>query len=281
MNSLKNTAQLIQLSNRTKGINLKIVPILLCGILFGKVYAQKTKVLNFATFHMTYTPDAHKVKFNEKDDKNKKETYKIAKMLAEFKPTIICVEVLPTKNEELNSDYRNFKENKEYTPKYAGEIALIAYEIGKMAGVNKIYGIDEQQTAAYNYNIGRELENQVDSITSKKYSASIFKEFMAAENLSVLEKLKLFNRKATFQKFINLNADILTHNSTKGNFEGADEASKFYRRNLRIFSNLNQIPVNNDDRIFIIMGATHSAFLDEFMQRSPKYELVDVENYLK
>ncbi|GAA4180903.1 DUF5694 domain-containing protein [Sphingobacterium ginsenosidimutans] len=281
MKSLKNTAQLIQLSNRAKGINLKIILILLFGIFLGKVYAQKIEVLNFATFHMTYTPDAHKVKFNEKDDKNKNEAYKIAKMLAEFKPTIICVEVLPTKNEELNADYRSFKEIKDYTPKYGGEIALIAYEIGKMTGVNKIYGIDEQQTAAYNYNIGNELENQVDSITSKKYNASILKEFMAAENLSVLEKLKLFNRKATFQKFINLNADILTHNSTKGNFEGADEASKFYRRNLRIFSNLNQIPVNNDDRIFIIMGATHSAFLDEFMQRSPKYQLVDIENYLK
>ncbi|MCS4225763.1 DUF5694 domain-containing protein [Sphingobacterium sp. BIGb0165] len=230
---------------------------------------------------MKYTPDAHKVKFNEKDDKNKKEVYKIAEMLAEFKPTIICVEILPHKNEELNADYGNFKKIKDYTPKYGGEIALIAYEIGKMTGVNKIYGIDEQQTAAYNYNIGNELENQVDSITSKKYNASILQEFMAAENLSLLEKLKLFNRKATFQKFINLNADILTHNSTNGNFEGADEASKFYRRNLRIFSNLNQIPVNNDDRILIIMGATHSAFLDEFMQRSPKYQLVDIENYLK
>ncbi|MGE8290068.1 MAG: DUF5694 domain-containing protein [Sphingobacterium sp.] len=281
MKSQNNIVPSIQLSIGTKGINLKTILMLLCGILFGKVYAQKIEVLNFATFHMAYTPDAHKIKFNEKDDKNKKEAYKIAKMLAEFKPTIICVEVLPTKNEALNTDYGHFKKDKDYTAKFGGEIALIAYEVGKMAGVDKIYGIDEQETAAYNYNIGNELENQVDSITSKKYSASVFKEFMEAEKLSLLEKLKLFNRKATFQKFINLNADILTHNSTKGNFEGADEASKFYRRNLRIFSNLNQIPVNDNDRIFIIMGATHSAFLDEFMQRSPKYQLVDVENYLK
>ena len=66
--------------------------------------------------------------------------------------------------------------------------------------------------------------------------------------------------------FHNLNADILTYISTKNNFEGADEASKFYRRNLRIFSNINQIPVCNDDRILIIMGATHTAFLKEFFK---------------
>lgn len=281
MKSPKNTKPLIQLVKGINTMNLKIILLLFLGVSCGKVYAQKVEVLNFATFHMAYTPDALKVKFNENDDKNKKETYKIAKMLAEFKPTIICVEVLPTKNDELNADYGNFIKNKDYITKFGGEIALIAYELGKMAGVNKIYGIDEQATAAYNYNIGSELENQVDSITSKNYNASIYKEFIEAEKLSLLEKLKLFNRKETLQKFININADILTYNSTKGNFEGADEASKFYRRNLRIFSNLNQIPVNSDDRIFIVMGATHSAFLDEFMQRSPKYQLVDVEKYLK
>jgi len=50
---------------------------------------------------------------------------------------------------------------------------------------------------------------------------------------------------------------------------------------LRIYSNLNQIPVSKNDRIFIIMGGAHTAFLNEFMKRSPKYELVDVSKYLK
>jgi hypothetical protein len=106
------------------------------------------------------------------------------------------------------------------------------------------------------------------------------KEFSSIEALSTLDKLKLFNQQETLQKFINLNADILTYSSTKGNFEGADEASKFYRRNLRIFSNLNQIAVTEQDRILIISGAAHAAFLHEFIKRSPKYQLKETAEYL-
>ncbi|PSK88912.1 DUF5694 domain-containing protein [Taibaiella chishuiensis] len=254
-----------------------ILVILICSNAFG----QKVKVLNFATFHMTYTPDAHKVKFDQHDAKNRSEIYAIAKMLAEFKPTIICVEIVPARQEELDNDYAHFIKDKDYNSKLGGEIALVAYEIGKMAGVQKIYGIDEQETALYNYNIGHELENQVDSLTGRDYYNKISKEFAGLGKLSVLDQLKTFNDKATLEKFININADILTYSSTKGNFEGADEASKFYRRNLRIFSNLNQVPVTPDDRIFIIMGATHTAFLQELMQRSPKYQLVPVADYLR
>ncbi len=250
-------------------------------IVSSQIFGQKIEVLNFATFHMQYTPDAYKVEFDPNDKKNKLETYEIAKKLAQFKPTVILVEVVPSKNEILQNDYQNFFKNKDYKTKFGGEIALIAYEIGKIAGVNKIYGIDEQETASYNYNIGNELKNQVDSLTSKEYLASVFKKCKELEKQSTSEKLKFYNSKEGLEILLNANADILTYHSTEGNFEGADEASKFYRRNLRIFSNINQIPLKENDRVFIIMGATHTAFLDNFMSRSPKYKVVDTSLYLK
>lgn len=255
---------------------------LIFGIFFcSQIFGQKIEVLNFATFHMQYTPDANKVEFDQYDKKNKVETYEIAKKLAKFKPTVILVEVVPNKNEVLQNDYQNFLKSKNYKTKFGGEIALIAYEIGKIAGVKKIYGIDEQETAAYNYNIGNELKNQVDSLTSKNYLKSVIAKFKELEKKSTLEKLKFYNTREGLDIFFNANADILTYNSTQGNFEGADEASKFYRRNLRIFSNINQIPLTKNDRVFIIMGASHTAFINDFMKRSPKYELMDVSKYLK
>ncbi len=290
------TARKIQLTERKAGkninpfltqmliktIQIRNIGIALGVLFFGNSYAQqKIEVLNFGTFHMSYTPDAHKVEFDEKDQKNRRETYHVAKLLADFKPTIICVEVISEKNKELNSDYRSFIDDKGHKAKFGGEIALIAYEVGKLAGVKTIYGIDEQQTAAYNYNIANELENQVDTVTYKNYMGKIMKEFTHIDQLSILDKLKVFNHKETLQKFINVNADILTYSSTKGNFEGADEATKFYGRNLRILSNLNQIPVTAQDRILMITGATHAAFLGEFLQRSPKYKLVEVAEYLQ
>lgn len=261
---------------------MKMRKIILLIIVFSwfNLFGQKSKVLNLGVFHMGNTTDANKVKYSS-DKKTELEIDAIINMLAEFKPTMICVEIIPNNNEELNRDYSNFLNDEKYKTKFKGEIESIAYKVGKISGVKKIYGIDEKETSIYNYNIGDELKNQVDSLTSKNYKINLFKKFAKVESLSILEKLIFFNSQEILESLININADILTYNSTKGNFEGADEAGKFYKRNLRIFSNLNQVPVTKDDRVLIIMGATHTAFLNEFLRRSPKYELVNISQYLK
>ncbi len=100
--------------------------ILALGLFMGaNAFGQKIKVLNFATFHMVYTPDAHKVAFDADDKKNKSETYEIAKALAAFKPTIICVEMVPGKQDQLDHDYGEFLKREDYRAKIGGEIALI------------------------------------------------------------------------------------------------------------------------------------------------------------
>jgi len=259
----------------------KLITLLIVALSTSLSFGQKIKVLNFGTFHMAGTSDARKVEFDQKNKKSKADTYEIAKMLAAFKPTVICVEVVPGENEGINLDYSKFVTDPNHKANYSGEIELIAYQVGKLSGVQKIYGIDEQKTAPYNYSIWNELKHQTDSLTSKKYMEIIFEEFDGIDTLSTLDKLKYMNTPDYWAKSININADILTHNATTGNFEGADEAAKFYRRNLRIYSNLNQIPLNKNDRVFIIMGNTHTAFLNEFIKRSPKYELVEVWDYLQ
>lgn len=145
----------------------------------------------------------------------------------------------------------------------------------------KIYGIDEQETGKYNYRLGYQLKNQVDSTTYKSFISTFIEKLKNGDNLSVKEKLIDYNKESTLQDLITANADILTHVSTANNFEGADEAAKYYRRNLRMYSNLNQIPLAENDKVLIISGATHAAFFSEFLKRSPKYQIVNVFDYLK
>ena len=83
------------------------------------------------------------------------------------------------------------------------------------------------------------------------------------------------------ESLININADLLTYISSKGNSEGADEAAKFYHRNLVMFSNLNQVSIDKNDRVFILMGGTHTAFFNDFLKRSPKFKLENTFDYLK
>jgi len=243
----------------------------------------KIKVLNFGTFHMGETSDATSIKFDENDEKNQADAHAIAKLIAQFKPTIICVEVPEEKNEELNKEYKKYLQNSSKASTYFGEIGLVAFEVGRICDVARLEGIDYEMN--YNYNIGGEIENAIDPTTVKTFYQNPFvsmPEFNVNPNdLSLLEKLKINNSQKYLDFLMLVNADLLTYIGTKDGYEGADEAAKYYQRNLRIYSNLNRIQATKEDRIFILSGGSHAAFLKEFMERSPKYEVVNTLEYLK
>ena len=252
---------------------------------------NKIKVLNYGTFHFGFTPDANKTEFDEHSETAQKEIKEISRMLAEFKPTIICVESLPKFNDEINKAYQFFLENPTKLNSNYAEISMIGFDVGRLSNVKKIYGIDHKM--GYNYSIGDsierspELKNSIDPKTYLKLTNEPFKEYpeMAERKanyykLPLLEKLKLINEPLYLDFLINTNADKLLYVGIGDGFEGADNAAIFYHRNLRIYSNLNRIPMTKKDRVFIIMGAAHTAFLRELIKRSPKFEMVNTLKYL-
>ncbi len=165
--------------------------------------------------------------------------------------------------------------------KNPSEIELLAFEIGRLSQTKRIYGIDHKM--GYNYRIAGEVKNKANDNTYEKYFEMVDREEkkLNYDNLSLLDKLKVDNHPQYLDFLFNVNADMLTHVSSKGKFEGADEAAKYYHRNIRMYSNLNQIELTGNDRVFILMGASHTAFFNDFMKRSPKYKLVDPFKYLK
>jgi hypothetical protein len=245
--------------------------------------SEKIKVLNFATFHMGTTSDANSVDFDEKDKKNQEDAQKIAQLIAQFKPTIICVETPREKTQELNNKYQNYLNDPSKISTYYGEVGLVAFEVGRIGEITQLYAIDHKMS--YNYRIYNEIVNEIDSITVNEYYANPFKSTpelnVSLDTLSLLDKLKLMNSPKFLDFLIVVNADMLAFAGTENGYEGADEAAKYYQRNLRIYSNLNRIPMTKEDRVFILSGGSHTAFLNEFMERSPKYEVVNTMDYLK
>jgi len=253
---------------------------------------DKIKVLNVGTFHFGYTPDANKTEFDEHSKEAQKEIRKISKMLAQFKPTIICIENLPEFNDEINKAYQDFLKNPTVLNTNYGESSMIGFDVGRLCSVKKIYGIDNHM--GYNYSVGDfienspDLENSIDSETYLQLTNEPFKEYPEIakreakyDELTLLEKLKLCNEPVHLDYSINTNADKLLYVGIDNGFEGADNAAIFYHRNMKIFSNLNRIPMTKNDRVFILMGTAHTAFLREFMRRSPKFEMVNTLDYLK
>lgn len=245
--------------------------------------SNKIQILNFGTFHMGFTSDSNKTEFDEQNKENQKRVHEIAKKLSSFNPTVILVETPPEYDKQLQSEYNKYLKNPEMFFKSPSEIELLAFELGRICGTKRIYGIDHKM--GYNYNIGNEIENAIDSVWYDKYYENPLKFYpqvnINEDSLNLLDKLRLKNHDRYLDFLITVNADMLTHAGTENGFEGADEAAKYYQRNLRMYSNLNRIDLNEDDRVFILMGASHTAFFRDFFSRSPKYEMVNTFEYLK
>ncbi|WP_247716409.1 DUF5694 domain-containing protein [Sinomicrobium weinanense] len=242
---------------------------------------NKIKVLNFGTFHFGHTPDANKTEFDEHSEEAQKEIREISKMLAEFKPTIICIENLPKFNDEINRAYQQFLDNPSKLNTNYGESSMIGFDVGRLSNVKKIYGIDNHM--GYNYSVGDyierspELENSIDPKTYLQLTNEPFKDYPEIakreanyEKLSLLEKLKLSNEPVHLDYSINTNADKLLYVGIGDGFEGADNAAIFYHRNMKIYSNLNRIPMTKNDRVFIIMGTAHTAFFEGVHEKKSK-----------
>lgn len=238
-------------------------------------------VLNVGTFHMSYTNDEHSMEFDEHNQENIRQVHELAKKLAEFKPTVIIVELPPKYNAQLLKAYEAYLKNPEMIFEQPSEVELLAYEVGRLSGTKRIFGIDYQES--YNYQIGKDFPQSKDIEVHNKY----FRQMEEYANSSIEEKLglgelfRLMNTQAYRDFLITINADILTHVASEGKAEGADQAAKYYHRNLVMYSNLNQLELKKEDRVFILMGASHTAFFHDFLMRSPKYEEINPMLFLK
>lgn len=254
--------------------------------------AEKIQVLNVGFFHFGTTSDANKVDFDENSSKEQEEVRQLSKLLAAFKPTIICLEYTADIDDKINEGYQKFVENPDKLDTEYGELSMVGYDVARINSLEKVYGIDNY--IGYNYSVGdfiensSELTNSIDPKTYLEITNNPLKEHPELEaknknfdNLSLLEKIKLTNNPVMLDYSLNINADKLFYVGIDDNFVGADQAALFYQRNMRIFSNLNRIKMTVDDRVLIIMGSAHTAMLREFINRSPKFEMVNTLDYLK
>jgi hypothetical protein len=62
-------------------------------------------------------------------------------------------------------------------------------------------------------------------------------------------------------------------------YPGVDLLADWYKRNLKIFSNIRRITESKNDRILVIFGASHAKLLQQFIKDSAGYNLERADNY--
>lgn len=235
---------------------------------------DKVRVLNFGSVHLSGSTDAHSSISDISNPKVKADIKKIVDQLVTFNPTIICVEIPPESTEFINETYQKYKVDQSNRINYSEEVNVIGLEVARLSGAKKIYGIDHPIGFDYPSLVEMANKNATDSL----YVQSIMESYEILNKKPLLEQFAEINTTAYKMETFDLYNFLATmHNPT--NFEGADIIADFYKRNLRMYTNFSDIPLTTDDRVLIIMGATHTAYFDIFIGNSPKYMLENPDTY--
>ncbi|MGO5067075.1 MULTISPECIES: DUF5694 domain-containing protein [unclassified Clostridium] len=248
---------------------------------------EKSKILILGTYHFENVSGNHLIDIKTEDvtTDNKQEEIKIVvQNLSKFKPNKIAVEARKEKETELNDIYSKYCVNNFYlyneTIGHRSEIVQLGFRLGKMLNHNKIYPIDypvDLPEKLFEYakqncpEFYEEFTNEINEYGIKENN------FM--KNNTVIEILKYFNDP---HRIANEHSNLYLRLAKVGagyTYYGVDMLTEWYRRNLYIFANLQDI-AEPDDRILVIYGAGHCKILQDLVSEYNKFELVDPLNYL-
>jgi hypothetical protein len=285
---------------------IKIFSIFFLSVLFQPCFAQqgvpdvnalatpiknqkKSKVMILGTFHFNDGGhDEYKPKFsvNIKSEKRQQEVKELLQILEKFKPTMVTIENKPERQKFHDSLYNEFI-NKRYEPG-PNEIYQVCYRLAAMMGHKKLYTIDapargfEDEINVDSFAVVHQQQQYADSLYSKMFFALYARDDSMKSILPLRTSLAYQNDPERLRLGLGhyLIGDFKV--AAEGHYPGADGATSWWNRNLRIFSNILRLAAaSKEERIFVMIGAGHLQILRFLAMACPEIEFVDAYDYLK
>ncbi len=246
---------------------------------------EKAKLLLLGTFHFKdagldeYKPQ-HEVDIMS--DKRQREIEDVLSSLSAFSPTKVGVERKPHRQEEIDRKYRDY---------LAGDFCLSSNEIYQL-GFRLAARMEHERVYAIDAS-GRFDPSEVEAF-AREHGQEYLLEDTVFESLMTLPRhdddLKMKHSLKDYLTYTNSEDHIhATHGYYltgrfkvgKGDeYPGVEFVVDWYRRNLKIFNNVQRITESSDERILVIIGSGHLPILRHAAICSPEYELVEAAEYL-
>ena len=245
--------------------------------------------MTLGVFHFAY-PNLDAVKTAEEDQVSvldepyRSEILAICRALGEFHPTIIAVEVLPENQTRLDSLYGLYREGRWTLSR--NEVQQLGFRMAAEAGLDRVWCVDDP---------GRHYDN-VWSLFGDSTRLARFSEYHShfpdsaylvpvpdTRVSSITEALLAANDPRRVQERLGVYLlNPFKYEEEPGDFAGVDfETGRWFNRNLRIFRNVQRIPLSPDDRILLIIGGEHLNLLNPFFEASPEFELISPLPFLE
>jgi len=223
--------------------------------------------------------------FNMKADdvlaaKRQAEIAQLIEVLKSFQPTRIAIEA-DTGSQRVGREYSDYLAGK-YTLS-RNEIDQVGYRLPRELGHKTVYPVDADGEFPFqrfmNYakasGHSKELDALMGEIGSKVKAQN---EYLASH--TVLETLLYMNaddKVAEDVAFYYRQA----HFGEPGDWAGADLVSDWFRRNMRIYSNIAQLVDSPNERVLVIFGAGHLGWLQHDFASDPSFRLRKLADFVK
>jgi hypothetical protein len=272
----------------------KAIFVLCCIIISAALQAQlstqieQTPIMTLGVFHFSF-PNLDAVKTSEDDKISvldepwQSEIVAIAKAIEEFRPTIIAIELNPSRQSRIDSLFQLYLAGDwELT---TCETQQLGFRMARNLGIDRIYCVDDMGMA-YDHILELFADSARLSALEHYYFNSPYWQIMrheAGRVESIIDDLLSYNHPDQIRESLSV---YLLHpfkyEEVPGDFTGVDwESGRWYNRNLRIFRNIQRIKRTPDDRILMIVGAGHLNLLNLFFDVSREFEFVSPLPYLE
>lgn len=254
---------------------------------------DRAELLFLGVFHFDDQGlDAYKPRFKVEilAPGRQRELQDLTSQLARFRPTKIAVEAEPADQPRLDSLYAAFGGGTFELGR--NEIHQIGFRLARHLGLPKVFAVDAE---ARSYMRGEHVRAKLDSlgVTMDALMKRIQDDPWTARYQ------QLYARDDSLKTVRSLTDQLLYMNSAEririghgaylvGSFKfgsdldylGPDDATSWYNRNLRIFSNLQALTSSPRDRILLIVGAGHLPILRFLAESSPEHRLRELAEFV-
>lgn len=252
--------------------------------------AESSALMILGTYHMDNPGlDARNL---DADDvlmpRRQREIAELVERLARFNPTKIAVEAAYSDRADWNSRYKRFLAGEFKLGR--NEIYQVGFRLAKRMNHQAIYPVDYPMLmSGLRYD---EIEFPRPKPSPAPGAGGGEAKSPAPAQLSEGD---LLLRRSTVTEFLLLMNDVEKARKDHGEnylrqllpddgpalYERADRITNWYKRNLRMFANLNRITEFPKDRVLLIVGSGHLKILRDLALDSPQFCLVEPDPYLK
>lgn len=205
----------------------------------------------------------------------------IADKIAAFKPDKIFVERTLDYQPKLDSLYKLYSASEEWGADKRNEIYQLGFRVAAKLEHERVYGVDYRNTSfpfdslmkamaeAKQETLIGEFQETIKSY-EEQYNALVEK------NTSLVEIFNQLNDKEARKKSLGWYITEVSKAGKMDNYIGPFLGSEWIRRNLYTYSLIQKYVEEEDERIMILMGAGHTAVLDNFISYNPDWKIVEL-----